>query len=129
MLKRYSAVGSNVYISKEALTMNRLYRKPFADAATARRLKRFPIKSNVYHKIDEIRIENGILSLRVDGQRISKTLAEISPALASASNKEISHYEISPSGYGIYWPLLDEDISIDGLLGIQHSAPQWKKSA
>ena len=84
---------------------------------------------NVYHKVDEIRIENGILSLSVDGQPISKTLTEISPALASASDKEINHYEISPSGYGIHWPLIDEDISIDGLLGVEHSSPQWKKSA
>jgi len=38
---------------------------------------------------------------------------------------EKSH-EISPSGYGIYWPLIDEDLSIDGLLGIVH-APQWRK--
>jgi hypothetical protein len=83
---------------------------------------------NFYHKIDRIKIENGILSLNVDGQPISKTLTEISPALASASDKEINHYEISPAGYGIHWPLLDEDIAIDGLLGVEHSTPQWKKS-
>jgi len=29
-------------------------------------------------------------------------------------------YEFSPSGYGIHWPLIDEDISMDGLLGIAH---------
>jgi hypothetical protein len=29
-------------------------------------------------------------------------------------------YEVSPSGYGIHWPLVDEDLSIDGLLGIKH---------
>ncbi len=27
----------------------------------------------------------------------------------------------SPSGYGICWPDLDEDISIDGLLGVKHA--------
>ena len=26
-----------------------------------------------------------------------------------------------PSGYGIHWPLIDEDLSIDGLLGIVHT--------
>jgi hypothetical protein len=25
--------------------------------------------------------------------------------------------ELSPGGYGIHWPLLDEDISIGGLVG------------
>jgi len=84
---------------------------------------------NIYHKIDEFRIENRVLSLRVDGELIRKTLIEISPVLAKASEKEISCYEVSPSGYGIYWPLIDEDISIDGLLGITHSFAQWKKSA
>ena len=46
--------------------------------------------------------------------------------LEKASDEERNNFEISPSGYGIHWPLLDEDISIDGLLGIVH-APQWKK--
>ena len=35
--------------------------------------------------------------------------------------RERATFEISPSGYGIHWPLLDEDISIDGLLGIVHT--------
>ena len=78
----------------------------------------------MYHKVDEVKMENGILFLRVDGQSISKALIEISHVLVTASEKELSHYEISPSGYGIHWPLLDEDISIDGLLNIQHSPPQ-----
>jgi len=46
--------------------------------------------------------------------------------LEKASDEERDNFEISPSGYGIHWPLLDEDISIDGLLGIVH-APKWKK--
>ncbi|WP_333874784.1 DUF2442 domain-containing protein [Methylobacter sp.] len=84
---------------------------------------------NTYHQLDEIKIESGKLSLKVDGQSISKVLLEISPLLAKAGEKELNHYEISPSGYGIYWPLIDEDISIDGLLGIAHSPAQWQKSA
>jgi hypothetical protein len=49
--------------------------------------------------------------------------------LANASETERKKYEISPSGYGIHWPLIDEDLSIDGLLGIQHSLPNIKKTA
>jgi hypothetical protein len=26
------------------------------------------------------------------------------------------NFEISPSGYGIHWPDLDEDLSIDGMI-------------
>ena len=84
---------------------------------------------NIYHKIDEVKIENGILLVKADGQLIRKTLIEISPVLANANEREICYYEISPSGYGIYWPLIDEDISIDGLMGITHSPAEWKKSA
>ena len=29
----------------------------------------------------------------------------------------LTKFEISTFGYGIHWPLLDEDMSIDGLLG------------
>ncbi|MCG8606164.1 hypothetical protein MJD09_14405 [bacterium] len=28
----------------------------------------------------------------------------------------------------MYWPLIDEDLSIDGLLGIQHDQPNIKKT-
>ena len=47
-------------------------------------------------------------------------LKSISPILAGANHKQQSEFEVSPSGYGIHWPLIDEDISIDGLLGIKH---------
>jgi len=82
-----------------------------------------------YHKIDKIRIEGGVLSLIVDDQEIKKALSEVSPLLAAANDMEVGIYEVSPSGYGIHWPLLDEDISIDGLLGIVHSPAQRKQSA
>ncbi len=29
---------------------------------------------------------------------------------------ERAMYRISPSGYGIHWPLIDEDLSINGIL-------------
>jgi hypothetical protein len=35
---------------------------------------------------------------------------------------------VSPSGYGVHWPLLDEDIAIDGLLGIVHTREIQRKS-
>lgn len=39
-----------------------------------------------------------------------------SPILARASSLERSRAELSPSGYGIHWPLLDEDLAIGPLL-------------
>ena len=41
--------------------------------------------------------------------------------MASQENKE--RFEISPAGYGIHWPDVDEDLSIDGLIGTKHSFP------
>ena len=41
---------------------------------------------------------------------------ECSPKLSTATDLERSHFEKSPSGYGIHWPLLDEDLSVGGLV-------------
>ena len=79
-----------------------------------------------YHDISDLKCQNGILILSIDGKPIKFPLKKISPALEKASETDRNNFEISPSGYGIHWPLLDEDISIDGLLGIVH-APQRKK--
>ena len=68
------------------------------------------------HEISELRIDNNYLHLKVDNQIIKIMLSEISDKLAKANNIEKNDYQISPSGYGIHWRLLDEDLSINGLL-------------
>jgi hypothetical protein len=75
---------------------------------------------NKLHKLKNIRIEGDSLCLNIDGKDLKVDLKSISLVLASANNKERAEFEVSPSGYGIHWPLIDEDISIDGLLGIKH---------
>ncbi len=79
-----------------------------------------------YHNISNLKFEDGFLVITIDGEPKRFQLKEISPELENASEEERNNFEISPSGYGIHWPLFDEDISIDGLLGIVH-APRWKK--
>ena len=79
-----------------------------------------------FHDISDLKFEDGFLVITIDGEAKRFQLKEVSSALEKASEEERSNFEISPSGYGIHWPLLDEDISIDGLLGIVH-APQWKR--
>nr|VFK66124.1 MAG: Protein of unknown function (DUF2442) [Candidatus Kentron sp. UNK]VFK71756.1 MAG: Protein of unknown function (DUF2442) [Candidatus Kentron sp. UNK] len=74
------------------------------------------------HKVENARIEKGVLSLRVDGIDIRRNLNELSSTLANAKEAEQKAFEISPSGYGIHWPLIDEDISIDGLLSSSDSS-------
>ena len=82
-----------------------------------------------HHSIENVRFEGENLLLAIDGEENIFSLHEISPVLDNASDKERNTFEISPSGYGIHWPLLDEDISIDGLLGIIHSPSQRRKIA
>jgi hypothetical protein len=50
-----------------------------------------------------------------DGRIVSIPLAWY-PKLATANSKQLRTYEISPSGYGIHWPQLDEDLSVYGFL-------------
>ena len=77
---------------------------------------------NKHHQIEDVSIKNGILSLVIDGSIIQRHLKDISSLLEAAKEKDQNEFEISPFGYGIYWPLIDEDISVDGLLGIEHHA-------
>jgi hypothetical protein len=80
------------------------------------------------HKIQQVKFEDDRLILKVDGKAKMFRLSSISEKLAHASELERSHFELSPSGYGIHWPLLDEDLSIDGLLGIKHTPSLIKKA-
>ena len=84
---------------------------------------------NVYHKIEKIKFVGGDLLIKIDGRDLRFPLKEISTILKDASDEELNTFEVSPSGYGIYWPILDEDISIDGLLGITHHPTEKKKIA
>ena len=79
-----------------------------------------------HHVIRNLKYEDGFLVISIDGEYKKFPLKKISAALEKASEEERNNFEISPAGYGINWPLLDEDISIDGLLGIVH-VPRWKK--
>ena len=65
--------------------------------------------------------------LKVDGKEYKFRLADISERLAKASPEKREKYEISASGYGIHWPLIDEDLSIDGLIGIKYRRDREKR--
>ena len=79
-----------------------------------------------YHDISDLKFQDGWLVITIDGKPNKFPLKEISPALEKASEEERNNFEISPSGYGVHWPLLDEDLSIDALLDIVHF-PLWQK--
>jgi len=82
-----------------------------------------------HHEIGKLSFENNHLRLEIDGTEYAFNLQDVSPRLLAASAQERTRYEISPSGYGIHWPLIDEDLSIDGLLDVQHRPPESDRYA
>ena len=68
------------------------------------------------HNISEVNFENDFIVIKVDGHICKYKLVELSQKLAIATDEEKREYQISPSGYGIHWPKIDEDISIEGLI-------------
>ena len=81
------------------------------------------------HDIKNLHFSGEYMILTIDGDEKKFRIKEISSALERASQNERNAYEISPSGYGIHWPLIDEDISIDALLGIVHTRELKRKTA
>jgi hypothetical protein len=82
-----------------------------------------------HHEVENVKVSHGVLAAVVDGKPLSVDLRALSPLLRKASDGDLAIFEVSPSGYGIHWPLIDEDISIDGLLGVRHEPSQLKQSA
>ncbi|RAI87121.1 DUF2442 domain-containing protein [Algoriphagus yeomjeoni] len=68
-----------------------------------------------YH-ISDINFVNDKMILSVDEQEIVLDIADVSNKLLLASDMERSVYKISASGYGVHWPLIDEDISVNELV-------------
>ena len=84
---------------------------------------------NKHHDIGSIRFDGDVFEITVAGTTRRFELQQISPLLHHASEAERKTFEVSPSGYGIHWPLLDEDISIDALLGIVSAPARNRKTA
>lgn len=72
------------------------------------------------HNIQKIIFSGSKMKIKVDGKEIDVNLTKVSKRLLKASEKEREAYEISPTGYGIHWPMIDEDLSVDSLMGISH---------
>jgi hypothetical protein len=59
--------------------------------------------------------ERAIIVYLEDGRAISAPL-DWYPRLREATKQQRDHWEIAGAGYGIHWPEIDEDLSVDGLL-------------
>jgi len=73
---------------------------------------------NKIHRVEDVTFTRTCMLLTVDGKRYSCALEDVSDALARANELEREKYEVSPSGYGIHWPLVDEDLTVDGLIRV-----------
>lgn len=76
---------------------------------------------NKIHIVDGLTFSKDFMKIKIDGNSYKFELAKISDKLLKASKGERDKFIISSSGYGIHWPLIDEDLSIDGLLKIVHT--------
>ncbi len=68
------------------------------------------------HSIQTIKFDTDFIYLIIDSKEVKVALDKVSLKLKKANNIERMLYKISPSGYGIHWPLIDEDLSVDALL-------------
>ncbi len=59
-----------------------------------------------------------------DGRSVSVPLAWF-PRLLHATSQERDHWVIAGVGYGIHWPDVDEDLSVEGLLRGAPAAQPW----
>lgn len=48
-------------------------------------------------------------------KRVTLSLEKLSSKLCKANSNERNTYLISPSGLGVHWPLIDEDLSFTNL--------------
>ncbi len=60
--------------------------------------------------------EGDFLLLTVNGVYYKIPVDSASNKLKEANQAERDIFKISPSGYGIHWPLIDEDLTVEKLL-------------
>jgi hypothetical protein len=71
---------------------------------------------NPGERITDVHLDTHTLSVSLaDGRTISAPLAWF-PRLLHATEEQRSNWQISGGGFGIHWPLIDEDLSSSGLL-------------
>ena len=68
--------------------------------------------------IESLTFDQNFMCLQVDGKEFRILLNKVSQKLDAASKIQRNLFTFSPSGYGIHWPLIDEDLSIDFLLEV-----------
>ncbi|MBP7963559.1 MAG: DUF2442 domain-containing protein [Caldilineaceae bacterium] len=71
-----------------------------------------------FFDVTSVYAEEDTLVLTVDGAHYRIPWQTCSPRLAAAQPPERAVIEVSPSGYGLHWPLVDEDLALRPLLAV-----------
>lgn len=75
-------------------------------------------------RVRDVRIAHDAVSVDlIDGRTISVPLAWF-PRLLAATARQRRRWKISAGGFGIHWPDVDEDVSVEGLLRGAPAAPR-----
>lgn len=70
------------------------------------------------HIVQSVVFDNDFMYLTIDNKTVKIKIEKASEKLKAASDFQRGFYKISPSGYGIHWALIDEDLAVDNLLKI-----------
>lgn len=87
------------------------------------------LRTEVIPEPTDVTVTDDTLTVELADGRAIAVPTEWYPRLAHGSPEEWTKYELSP--FGVHWPELDEDISIEGLLRgaksgeSQHSLKRW----
>lgn len=74
---------------------------------------------NYNYNIENVNFYEDFFYIKINGKDYSFDISSISERLTKATIQEKNFYNISPAGYGIHWPAIDEDLSIEGLLSLK----------
>ncbi len=74
------------------------------------------------HSISKIDFSGEWMILSVDEQTYQIQISLASKRLAKASDLERKMYRFSPSGYGIHWYAIDEDLTTKRLIQLAKTA-------
>jgi hypothetical protein len=67
-------------------------------------------------RVSDVHVDEDVLAVDlVDGRTISVPLAWF-PRLIAATASQRGNWQVCAGGFGIHWPDIDEDLSVEGLL-------------
>jgi hypothetical protein len=73
-------------------------------------------KMDRQYNVSNIDFSGEWMIISVNGETYQISIAQASEKLAKATHIERKMYRISPSGYGIHWYAIDEDLTTQGLI-------------